>query len=192
MPTYFDFEATLDGIDPRIWRRFLLRSDLTFQDLHDSIQSACGWQNYHQFLFFQPASRNDQISLATSCSEASEELYGRRLPLGNELPLVDFFGAGEGKQRGCWYEYDFGDSWMHKIALMQCVDRPEVFVRRLVWGERAFPPEDCGGVPGYERCREFLESGEDPWDEPEGLKEWLRDWNPERFDLNETRKGFDR
>ncbi len=54
---------------------------------------------------------------------------------------------------------------------MQEIESPDVFRRRLVGGERAFPPEDSGGLPGYERCVEFVETGEDPWEEePEELR----------------------
>ena len=142
-----------------------MSEDSTFQDLHDAIQRACGWEDCHEFLFFQPASRGDQISVASRSDEDAENLYGRRLPLATELPLTDFFG--EGKQQSCWYEYDFGDHWRHEVVLVKEVEHPEAFNRRLLWGERAFPPEDCGGLPGYERCLEFRETGEDPEEETE-------------------------
>ena len=32
-------------------RRFLLRTTNTFQKLHDAIQTACGWLDYHLFAF---------------------------------------------------------------------------------------------------------------------------------------------
>ena len=34
MPRYFEFEITLQAIEPRIWRRLLLRTTSTFADLH--------------------------------------------------------------------------------------------------------------------------------------------------------------
>ena len=37
MPTYFEFEVSLQGIKPRIWRRFQLRATATFADLHWAI-----------------------------------------------------------------------------------------------------------------------------------------------------------
>ena len=128
----------------------------------------------------------DQISITTSLKESPEELFGRRLPLARTLSLASFFGK-QG-QSSCVYEYDFGDSWMHEVKLLQELESPEVFRRRLGSGERAFPPEDCGGVPGYERCVEFVKTGKDPWDEPENLKEWLGDWNPASFDLADVKK----
>ena len=51
-------------------------------------------------------------------------------------------------------------------------------------GERACPPEDCGGVPGYER---FVNIIMDPSDEEyKAMCEWVSGWygeyDPERFD----------
>lgn len=66
-------------------------------------------------------------------------------------------------------------------------------VRRLTGGERAFPPEDCGGLGGYERCLAFRATGKDPLgDGDEEFGEWLGDWQPEQFDLAAMQKSFDR
>jgi pRiA4b ORF-3-like protein len=48
------------------------------------------------------------------------------------------------------YEYDFGDSWEHKL-LMAKVLPCEAGKRYPVCltGKRTCPPEDCGGVWGY-------------------------------------------
>ena len=63
MTAYFEFEVSLEGTKPRVWRRFRLRKDATFHELHDTIQKACGWQNYHLFDFHPVDSRE---RLATS------------------------------------------------------------------------------------------------------------------------------
>jgi hypothetical protein len=48
------------------------------------------------------------------------------------------------------YEYDFGDSWNHELILEDIRDNnlssPSLF---CLDGERACPPEDCGGPFGY-------------------------------------------
>jgi hypothetical protein len=64
---------------------------------------------------------------------------------------------------------------------------------RLLAGARACPPEDCGGVPGYEDMVEFLASGESPQgDDADTLREWLDGWEPETFNLEEEKTAFDR
>ena len=47
----------------------------------------------------------------------------------------------------------FGDSWEHLVEVedelpVECVTMP---IPRCLAGERACPPEDCGGPPGYQR-----------------------------------------
>jgi hypothetical protein len=41
----------LDGIVPKIWRRFLVRDDISFRGLHEIIQIIMGWENYHLYEF---------------------------------------------------------------------------------------------------------------------------------------------
>ncbi|HKX45889.1 MAG TPA: hypothetical protein VJP77_04255 [Planctomycetota bacterium] len=62
-------------------------------------------------------------------------------------------------------------------------------------GRRAVsPPEDCGGIPGYEDCVAIRRGLAVELDEEERLdrEEWLVDWMPEEFDLEATRRRFDR
>lgn len=173
MPRYYDFEISLAGVEPKIWRRLQIRSTATFLDLHDAIQAACGWENDHLFAFRTKGRRN-VAGLALDESE----------PDAAEVELSSFFN----RHRTVLYEYDFGDSWLHKLALRGATDVPESFHRRLLDGGRAFPPEDCGGMWGYEECVRVVRGGEDP----EDRREWLGDWDPDAFDLETTRRRFDR
>ncbi|MGC1717342.1 MAG: plasmid pRiA4b ORF-3 family protein, partial [Isosphaeraceae bacterium] len=81
------------------------------------------------------------------------------------------------------YEYDFGDSWQHEIALEKTQEPdPKVKYPRCVEGARACPPEDVGGSWGY---ADFLEAMADPkHPEHREMKEWIgRKFDPEKFDL---------
>ena len=50
-------------------------------------------------------------------------------------------------------------------------------------GEGTAPPEDCGGIPGYERLLEVFRTGKDPWGEdPKEVIEWADAWKPDLFD----------
>ena len=55
------------------------------------------------------------------------------------------------------YLYDFGDNWEHEIILEHILPR-ETNVRypRCIAGERACPPEDCGGIDGYQDLLEAI------------------------------------
>ena len=93
----------------------------------------------------------------------------------------------------CEYLYDFGDDWVHDVKLIAARSDAQTFKRRLLDGERARPPEDCGGTPGYERMVHFVESGEDSYGEdPAGLTMWLDGWRPDAFDLARAKATFDR
>jgi hypothetical protein len=90
------------------------------------------------------------------------------------------------------YAYDLGDGWAHRIRVEQIVD-PEPGGRYPVClgGERACPPEECGGPAGYGR---LLATLADPADaHHEETREWLglepgREFEPERFDLDEANR----
>ncbi|MGH8887068.1 MAG: plasmid pRiA4b ORF-3 family protein [Egibacteraceae bacterium] len=176
MPTYYEFDIALEEVEPRIWRRLQLPADATFLDLHDAIQDACGWQNYHLFAF--------RDEYGESIAGIPDDEWGEPDPDAAKVLVADFFES----ERRCLYEYDFGDSWVHEVELRRIVESSERFERRLLDGARAFPSEDCGGVQGYEECVEVARGGEDP----EGLRDWLGDWDPERFDLDQVRQAFDR
>jgi hypothetical protein len=47
-------------------------------------------------------------------------------------------------------------------------------------GARACPPEDCGGVPGFEHV---LAASTNPKRVVKDLVEWLGDYDPTAFDL---------
>jgi hypothetical protein len=187
MPEYFEFEVSLQEITPRIWRRFRLRATLTFASLSSAIQESFGWAGGHLWEFRRPGRRGDPI--AGVPDEDGEGLDG--VPDGARVRMSSYF-KGAGKPRRCFYTYDFGDNWDHDVKLVKIVEDADVYERRLLDGARACPPEDCGGYDGYQRMRTAVETGEDPWDDDEELLEWLGDWDPEEFDLEATKRAFDR
>ena len=88
------------------------------------------------------------------------------------------------------YEYDFGDSWRHIITVEKVLERQSgVRYPQVVAGKRACPPEDCGGVWGYQ---EFLEAIRDPeHPEHEAMLEWVGGaFGPEGFDLRAVNEGL--
>jgi hypothetical protein len=190
MPRYFEFEVSLCEVEPRIWRQFLLPSGrTTFLELHEAILEACGRWNYHMFVFRQPGSRD--ALLAGIPDDLDLEMYGKEVPDAG-LVVLDSYFKGPGRW-ACDYEYDFGDGWLHEVKLLQEVELPDKFKRRLIAGARAFPHEDSGGLGGYERYAEFLLTGIDPWEEnPDELRTWLDGWHPDHFDLEDTKRRFDR
>ena len=188
MAKYFEFEVLLDGVEPRVWRTFLLRSDFTFYELHDTIQAACGWEDCHMYQFMKGQGRK--------MKRIAESPFDGGDPGSDEVKLDSVF-----KRVGsnCIYEYDFGDSWWHVVKLKAVSEMDEQFERKLIGGERSFPLEDCGGVPGYERCvaayevskRELAGLDEDDEAEVLSMREWIGEWDPEEFDFDATAKELE-
>lgn len=187
MPKYFEFDVALQGISPRIWRRMLIRSTTSFADLHGAIQDAFGWQNCHLWEFRMPAFRADPIA-GSRMADAPDH----PTPNGRTTKLASYF-TGHVRVEWCEYAYDFGDGWIHDVKLVALRTEKESFKRRLLGGDRAGPPEDCGGPRGYERMAQFVATGVDAdGEDPEHLARWLGAWRPEAFDLVRTKERFDR
>ena len=97
----------------------------------------------------------------------------------------------DGKQFRFKYEYDFGDGWEHEILFERCLraERGERYPLCLE-GERACPPEDVGGVPGY---FDYCEAMGDPkHEEHEDLMAWRGPYEPEAFDAVQVTKKMRR
>jgi len=96
--------------------------------------------------------------------------------MSTEVPISLFFQKPGDK---LLYFYDYGDNWQHDVILEKIEPRkPKKEYSVCLAGERACPPEDCSGIPGYYRCLQAFKNK----DNSEGLLSWLGDWNPDKFD----------
>jgi len=168
----YQLKVTLKGSKPPIWRRLLVPSDITLARLHDIIQAAMGWYDYHLHQFI----------LWGNYYGVPHPDYGDWVEMNDERRLrLNQIGAGE----KFIYEYDFGDSWEHVILIEKALPpEAEQSYPLCVKGKRACPPEDVGGVWGY---YSFLEAIQDPeHEEHESYLEWVgSEFDPEYFDLDE-------
>ena len=175
----YQIKVTLEGSQLPIWRRLLVHSDTTLPSLHQIIQAAFGWQDYHLHQF---------IDGKTFYGEPDPE-YPLYVDMRDEQGVtLDQIATGEGfKFR---YEYDFGDSWMHQILVEKVLPpEPGQDYPVCVKGRRACPPEDVGGIWGY---YDFLEAIADPdHEEHESYLEWIGGgFDPEAFDLEEANEAL--
>jgi len=82
---------------------------------------------------------------------------------------LKFFGLQVGDKFA--YRYDFGDDWLHEVLVEQILEPvPKETYPKLIVEERACPPENCGGPPGYEYLLEVLQNPKDP--EYKDLRKW--------------------
>jgi hypothetical protein len=176
----YQFKITLHDIEPKIWRRIQVPENYSFWDLHVAIQDAMGWtdSHLHQFIIIDPKN-SEEVYIGIPGDEAFAGELPEMLAGWKEF-ISDYFS--EKNYNRCCYEYDFGDGWEHEVTLEKILPSiPDIKYPICTGGERACPPEDCGGVPGYEN---FLEIIADPeHDEHASMMEWVGgEFDPERFD----------
>ena len=172
------FRVELQEILPTIWREIEVPSSCSFWDLHVAIQDVMGWLDYHLHAFrVEDPNTSEVVEIGIPHEELFEDSV--QALAGWETPVLSYLN--EPGQLAS-YEYDFGDSWNHQILLQEIVPREKgARYPRCVGGERACPPEDCGGIWGYEALLEVIN---DPaHEEHEEMLEWLGgQFDPERFD----------
>ncbi|MFZ4616162.1 MAG: plasmid pRiA4b ORF-3 family protein [Rectinemataceae bacterium] len=169
-------DVRIAGIDPPVWRQLVVPGNRTLAELHRVLQIAFGWTDSHLHVFTLRGERYGKPS-----REDFEPLLDEAKFTLDELGL-----RGRSHLN---YEYDFGDGWVHDILVLSSSKRQEDGERvDLLDGSRAAPPEDCGGVPGYEDILEILARmpGKRTEEEREFLA-WTDGWDPERFRLVEVR-----
>ena len=174
----FQIKITLKYSKPPIWRRVLISSETTLPKLHDIIQAAMGWDNSHLHAF---NIHGEHYSAPSPYDSYHLQEMGMKSTNRKKLNTLV---SGEGDK--FTYEYDFGDSWLHEIKIEKVLPPdPKQTLPVCIKGKRACPPEDIGGVWGYE---EFLEAIKDPnHPQHDDYIEWIDgDFDPEAFDLDEV------
>ncbi|MGQ9722201.1 MAG: plasmid pRiA4b ORF-3 family protein [Candidatus Jordarchaeum sp.] len=172
----YQFKITLRDTKPPIWRRIQVPEIYTFWDLHVAIQNAMGWFDCHLHLFkiVDPKTGvNVEIGIPSDLPGDRETLPGWK------QRIADYFSD---ENRVAYYTYDFGDNWEHIVKLEKILPADEVTGYPIcIAGKRACPPEDCGGVWGYEELLEIIENPNH--EEYEETLEWLGGgFDPEHFD----------
>jgi hypothetical protein len=119
-------------INPPIWRRLLVRSDSSIATLHDLLQIAFDWSDFHLHRFIIRGKEHglNRVGCTTFRTDA------------RKMPLSQFhFRANE----RFLYEYDFGDLWRHQIRFegIQPIREKKIYPV-CIGGACASPPEDCG------------------------------------------------
>jgi hypothetical protein len=174
-PNALQIRVAIAEIEPAIWRRLVIPRSWRLDQLHLGIQAAFNWWNYHLHEFEIGGLRYGDIETEDRGFEDDARLFDER-----EVRLRDFALKHELRFE---YVYDLGDNWVHVIDIEEPLALDvEPKHAHCVGGARARPPEDVGGVSGYER---FLEIMADPGDpEHADTRRWCGGhFNPEWFDL---------
>jgi len=169
-PPLYQLKVTLRGIRPPIWRRVLVPGNVTLARLHRIIQNVMGWWNYHLYSF---TIRGQEFSEGEDEYDSGFlQATGHRVFQLDLRPRVRFT-----------YLYDFGDGWNHEV-LLERVLQPNLEEQYplCVAGARACPPEDSGGIGGYEQLLRVL--ADPSREDHQSMLEWVGGhYDPERFEL---------
>ncbi|HAO61155.1 MAG TPA: plasmid pRiA4b ORF-3 family protein [Erysipelotrichaceae bacterium] len=166
----YRFRIELVDSNPLIWRTFVIPAGVTFKRLHDTIQYVMGWWNshLHAFVLTEPALRitNDEEGYFDQLSMIEEKKQGlldeivdphgillRSLETPMKLSKSLKIDKYVEKNPVFTYLYDFGDGWEHRITLEKIDEEYKYPYPKILEGEGDCPPEDVGGIGGYE---EFL------------------------------------
>jgi len=177
----YQLKVSLLEIEPEIWRQLRVPGGASFDRLHEIFQVAMGWTNSHLHQFSVGDIRYGVPDPNFDQGDVRDE---RNVRLCEVAPRANDSFV---------YEYDFGDGWEHRVVVEKILtpeERPADIPVCLA-GARACPPEDCGGVPGYES---FLEARRDPThEEHQAMRKWVGgSFDPEAFDPNKVNKRLRR
>lgn len=177
MSKIYQFKIQLNGIEPAIWRSVQLNEESQLLDLHYATQIAMGWYDDHLY----------QFSKDGSFYGDPDALEDDKIIDDAEVDIADIF---KNEKDAISYVYDFGDNWEHTITLEKIVDAKKPLEHMLcVGGKRNCPPEDCGGIAGYQEILETIKKKDTP--EFEELVSWLgEEYDPEYFDANLINDSF--
>jgi hypothetical protein len=180
----FRVRLDLQGSKPPVWRRLELAGNLTLPRLHEVIQTAMGWTDSHLHRFRTGSDHRSAYFITSFDLEEGDD------GVLEEDVRLDQLVSTVGDR--LWYEYDFGDGWDHLLTVEKVLDVPPAKVR-CTGGRLACPPEDCGGIGGYEELATWVRGGYEETLLPEVFEDaahahdWLpMDWHPDRFDLEEV------
>ena len=161
----YRMKIVLRDIEPLIWRRFVAPTFMTLDHFHVCLQSIMGWENAHAYSFTINGNmfESKQHSFAVDSMWNRENGYdAANYQLSQLLKMGTVF----------YYEYDFGDGWCHEITVEDDNhNRESDYPFYCIEGERACPPEDCGGPDGYTHLLKVLADRHAP--EYKEMRDWL-------------------
>ena len=169
--------VTVVGCTPKVWRRLLVRESMWLTRLHDCIQVAFDWFDYQTHFFtlddarFGNPLRKEEITI-----EDDRDVTLHDLELASRDRLM--------------YEYHFGEGWQVELRVEKTTTVEKgVSYPLCVAGERAGPPEDCGGLEAF---HDMLACIKEP--NTELGREWLEwlgpNYNPELCDVERINKAL--
>jgi hypothetical protein len=179
----YRFEVTLRESKPPIWRRFQVPATVTLAQFHTILQVVMGWTDSHLHRFIINGKEYGRPDYEERYADDDPIFDERRVRIEKLFPVMP---------AAFLYEYDYGDGWLHVIIVDgKLSGSPEADYPKCIEGERACPPEDVGGIGGYE---ELLVALADPeHEEHEMMRLWAgENFDSEKFDIGDVNQALRR
>ncbi len=160
----YQLKITIKDSKPPIWRRCVVPAGLSFSQLTLVLHEVMGWCGYHlsEYYFHKFG-----VVLSELSDDDFYDNYSPYTELDSSEYLIDEFFE---EVKSFIYTYDFGDNWEHKVQIEKVLEDYEYTFPMVLKYKGETPPEDCGGIWGYEHLLEVLDNPKDP--EYESLSEW--------------------
>jgi hypothetical protein len=170
---------TLRYTTPPVWREFVVNPTMRLDLFCELLLRGMGWFGGH----LQELVKGSE-SYRPAGHFGMDDEFDEGALNASKYKVADVL---EKKGSKCHWIYDFGDSWEHEI---QVVESGVEWTGKLPFctgGARACPPEDCGGIPGYEDLCDAMKDKKHP--ERDSLIDWLgEEFDPEAFSVNTVNK----
>lgn len=180
----YQFKIVIKGSKPPIWRRVLVPQGITFEQLHQIIQTVFCWSDYHLYEF---EFRTMGIRVRDDRLEEDFDMPGTI----SGGTVIDELVADTKKFT---YTYDLGDNWEHTVEVEKVLEEDAEPYARVTKYKGDVIPEDCGGICGYYH---LLDTLADPqrlaaYNEENGLdyKEWAESQGMRKYDADQVNEAL--
>lgn len=149
-------------------RRLIVPLGITFKELHQIIQIAFDWRDRHLYDFnlFDDAG-HCVLNIISEYEEVFEPRADCPMLWDKDVWIDDYLKAG----MKILYTYDYGDDWRHQLTVQGIVTDYDKNYPICIMAEGNRPPEDVGGIPGFEAFQEIINDPDHP--EHAEVKRWI-------------------
>ncbi len=186
----YEIDLWLVDSEPPIWRSLAVPANLTLDRLHQLIQAVMEWEDYHMHQFETRSGRRFEPATPVGGVDAMWGWFRGDDGTSEDEACLTVRDLFEDLKQTVSYLYDFGDGWEHGVKLIDTHAEGCGFAHLPVClgGAHAGPPEDSGGVWGYQEKLEIVRNP-DPNDEwHREVVAWIggEEFDPEAFDIAAT------
>lgn len=172
MNTPIKLKIELKDMPHKVIRKVLVPEDISMYQLHLIIQDSMGWEHAHLFEFSDAKWKSSIRVGIPDDFDDDFDMFSAPKQDANKVLVKNLF-LEENGAKPFWYWYDFGDDWWHRISFLKTSKKDlETFEGMPICIDAIgkCPPEDIGGVWGYQEFLEIVKDKDHP--EREEMMEW--------------------